>query len=57
MMMSLFFPNMLQTDKDLYFLSLIAEFGIWGHILLVVCHITPKMEKRAIDQVMTISSI
>ena len=48
MMTSLFLPDMLQTDKDLYFLRLTAyRNGIWhlGHILLLIGHIASKRGK------------
>ena len=51
MMASLFFPDILQTDKDLYFLSLnlrpiTVEFDIWGNILLLIGHIASKRIKK-----------
>ena len=49
-MTSLFFPDMLQTDKHLYFLVLwpiTVEFDIWGHILLLIGHIASKREKTS----------
>ena len=48
MMTSLFLPDMLETDKDLYFLRLTTyHSGIWhwGHILLLIGHIASKKEK------------
>ena len=48
MMTSSFLPNMLQTDKDLYFLRLTAyHTGIWhwGHILLLIGHRASEREK------------
>ena len=39
---------MLQTDKNLYFLSLTdyhSEFGMWGHILLLIGHFASQREK------------
>ena len=47
MMMSLFFSDMLQTDKDIFcvLLPITVEFGIWGHFLLLIGHIASKREK------------
>ena len=63
MMTSLFLPDMLQTDKDPYFLRLTAyHSGIWhlwtyfGHIGHIG-HIASKREKRVMDEVMMTSSI
>ena len=54
MMTSLFLSDMLQTDKDLHFLSLLAyHSGIWylrtyfGHISLLIGHIASKREKTS----------
>ena len=48
MMTTLFLPDILQTDKDLYFLRPTAyHSGTWhpGHILLLIGHIASKREK------------
>ena len=49
MMLSLFFPDMLQTDKDLYFLvfwPITVELGIWVHFLLVIRNIASIMGRK-----------
>ena len=47
MMMSLFVSDMLQTKTYIFLVlwPITVELGIWGHILLLICHIALKKGK------------